>query len=365
MPNWSNYYTPDSLADTLLATIPGAWRPCDAVDICAGKGSLLSAVSRRWPSVLLHANDVAPVDPKCEHALMREQLDGREFALRSLEQGRRFDLVVANPPFGRNRLSPAISSQLKSSNFFSDASKKLLASHRLEVSMLVANALLVAPEGRLLAIVPETLAGGNSHELLRTWLSERFSQVVWKSIDRGDFRNQDIGLCYLHAIRLTNPMPTSVNTPDSDGLEAFPARVEVVRGRLVSNQTTTVGQVPVVHCGGRNSAKGWSRRAVDERQGRIVSPVWISPGDIVVTRVGRMAGTAQVYDGIERAILTDCMLRIDLDDTSRRLVANTAILKQISEKINDTCHGLGARFCRSVDVRRIFTEFASQLRLEG
>lgn len=136
------------------AVLLGAWvevKPDDEVlDIGTGCGILPLMLAQRGVSTV----DAVDLDgPSAEEAAMnfqasqwREHLNAFHDDIKTFDQGRRYDLIISNPPFFVN-------------SFKCDADRRNQARHTdtsLSFKDLIANALrLLKPDGRLSVVLPE------------------------------------------------------------------------------------------------------------------------------------------------------------------------------------------------------------------
>ena len=345
--DWSEYTTPDDVAAELVCRVNGI-HPRHVVDICAGRGSLLSAASARWSQAKLYANDILPT-LEGKHFDSICTMDGRLFALQEFSAGRTYNLVIANPPFGAT--FPFSTTPWPHS--LDSETLGLLGSQRIEQSMTIAAALLVADHGVLASIVPDTIVNGASYTPLRRWMSKRFKSFTVVSLTRGEFRNQDLGLALLIASKSVreealDPLAFTGSSHPPRDVEG----ISINRGRLISAQTCSRGGVQVVHAGGANSPGGVELRRC--RKSEILGTkeqIWVTRGDVVVTRVGRSAGSASIVDLQKPAILTDCVYRLRTSTLQakvrlRRLVESG----RLSSVLRKRAQGLGAKFIRRSDL---------------
>ena len=90
---YNKFYTPLDIANLLIGQLKVEY-PKSAVDICCGSHNLLSSAKQRWPNTKYVGVDII------EHYANGVECiksDGRKFAL---EHPNKFQLVLANPPFG-------------------------------------------------------------------------------------------------------------------------------------------------------------------------------------------------------------------------------------------------------------------------
>jgi hypothetical protein len=209
MSRWTPYFTPAAIAKALIGQLPKA-APRSVVDICAGTGGLLAECHQRWRRSYVVGNDLyRTAGPSfCSEWTRR---DGRRFALSCIEGDRYFDLVVANPPFGK------VVPFHGAGSLANGPATSLLASRRLECSMTTAAALLVGDGGTMASVVPDTLITGANSRAFQKWLHAQFESIEVDEVPRRAFRRMDLGLVLVRAHR------------KRPGIEKTSTRVEVTR----------------------------------------------------------------------------------------------------------------------------------------
>jgi hypothetical protein len=350
---WSKYFTPSDVGDQLVKMVQGV-DPRHAIDICAGRGHLLLATRRRWTRTKLFGNDLF----RKSRSRMFESWsckDGRRFAVDALEDGRTYDLVVANPPFGRTE--PLATSRL---DLIAPDARRLLASHRMECAMMTANALLVSEGGVLAAIVPRTMLDGATYAPFRDWLATSFRSIEVERLSRRYLGGNDLGLAILIATKTgpgcKSPSGGRASTEHSSDLQMVAAR----RGRLMSSQLKYGGTVPVLHCGGMSSDLPFSLRACSLNAVADQDQQWAVPGDIIVVRIGRRAGEAIVYEKDHAAVLTDCVFVIDAPERVLAVLRPRVADGTLGRLIAHSRTGLGAEFCTKGGVEDALSLLLSQ-----
>lgn len=351
MTDWLTYFTPTDLSEALLRKVR-LREPESIVDICAGRGNLLNAAARRWPSARLMGNDLYREQPDDIGVIRWSRREGRGFAQDMRASGGQVDLVVANPPFGKARPLADVDRDLP------PEVQRLLRSPRIECGMTVASALLVGPHGTLATIVPESLVHGPSYRRLREWLGSVFADVEVIQLARQKFGRRDLGVAFLIARRRlrTRKGPLPIASPFLDGGRPSPARgpvrIKITRGVLTSAALTRAGGAMVVHYGDHANGSAYRVRSTSLASARAIpAESLVQPGDVLVCRVGRYAGVASIYSGTEPAALTDCVLRVrGANENIRRALRKAVRAGLITKFAQQAVHGLGARFITQADL---------------
>lgn len=104
MPGPDAFYTPDGLAGKLLSFAVDT--PHTAIDFCVGDGGLLKAAEQRFPDIECSGIDIS--DEVVDNLAARQPLwhlgkcdfrDAEALAKIPFLRGKKFDLIVLNPPF--------------------------------------------------------------------------------------------------------------------------------------------------------------------------------------------------------------------------------------------------------------------------
>ncbi len=314
--DYRKYYTPVGLADSIIEEIVDC-HPEKVIDICCGSCNLLIAARKRWNNALLYGVDIVDVYNEKVHFT---KSDGREFACKC---EMKFDLIVANPPFGRiedDKKYPELYDGIYGGR-----------SSRLEVEMLFANIKLLKRDGVLMIILPSSVIEGDSFINLRKVLAHDYhiNKVIHLPID--SFGH---GRINTYAVEIINDKkissPTYVGTLDKlighkidykskdirdiyNGLwvteeEITNTKYDIKRGRISSCDFTESG-IKVLHTSKVDYGDKWqpSIRYADVGETKLV---YAERGDIVFARVGKSAGKWTRYNGRIKMPISDCLFRI-------------------------------------------------------
>lgn len=81
---------------------------------------------------------------------------------------------------------------------------------------------------------------------------------------------------------------------------------------------------------------------------------WVRSGDIIVSRVGRTAGMASVYNGYDPAVITDCIYRVKFTKTKEYEIVRAKIQSGEFNMYSKTvARGLGAKYVTQKDLHQI------------
>ena len=205
---WGAYYTPSAYVQLLLGRIEQAgfdWRRGSAVDPACGGGAFLTPVALRMQAALAPAEPGSVLDHIASHlsgfeidpfaawtsqlcveaALLPlcQQAGRRLPALVSVgdslaaDTGRRFDLVVGNPPYGKVTLEPALRQRYARSLYGHANLYGLFADLSLRWAL---------PDGVIALVTPTSFLGGQYFKALRALLADT---APLRSIDFVDERS--------------------------------------------------------------------------------------------------------------------------------------------------------------------------------
>ena len=166
--------TPVLLADALVAAL-GASEVSSWLDPCAGSGRLVEAAVRAGasPATIL-AIDLQPTSSALEE-LGVKQLPCTDFLEWSQRSDRRFDRIIANPPFVR--LSELEASLRARAMEVTTNGVEVLRTANYWVPFLVAAIGLLKPGGSLGYILPAAWEYADYASELRDWCSESFGEL--------------------------------------------------------------------------------------------------------------------------------------------------------------------------------------------
>jgi type I restriction enzyme M protein len=285
-------------------------------------------------------------------------MDGRKFAIRS---NNKYSLVVANPPFDKVDVInefPAVY----------NGNDRLLCSSRLEIEMLYANLMLVEQHGVLLIIMPISFIFAERHKKHREYLAKKYYIKRILKLPDDTFGSSRIKTCAMVICNeLSSCKLTEYCEVVCDGLNNYKiinsksllltnedwmkkktnheVAYNLKRGNISSNQFSSKGKV-VLHTAGES--KNW---APTKRFTKAIvpNPVYAESGDIIVSRVGRSAGSFYLYKG-KRVMISDCLYCLK-DPTG--IIVNTIMNK----KYDSIIEGVSTPYITMSD----FTEWISSL----
>ena len=311
--DYSKYYTPIDIAERLMDEV-GSFSPISAVDICCGSFNLLLAAKKKWPNLSIVGVDINPsINQKIDNF---QQNDGRDFALNN--RGK-FELVVANPPFGNIGINNSFP-QLYD-GFFVE-----YRTSRIEIEMLIANLFMLAKNGILLIILPSSFVEGERYNNIREIIANNYSVDKIIKLDIRTFGSAMIN-SYALVIRNTKPVKcaklldfssmcnnkekivASVDLLSGNWLSTSNscniAEWDVRRGTISSSFFIQRGQ-PILHTS-KVATKWYPQIRYISKKTK--PHVLAENGDIIVSRIGKSAGEWCLYKG-EKIPISDCLFRI-------------------------------------------------------
>lgn len=170
----SQYYSSAPISDLLVGSVEGV--PSSVLDLAAGKGDLLLAAKRRFPSVEAFANDIDKENvtqylkkvPEI-HAFSGDALDSQ--ALKGgVDNYSPYDLVVGNPPFGATIANLSLQQEIYEAL---GVKVSLNTAIRLEIAFLAKGIFYTSDKGYISIVLPRTLSQGFTHKKLRGALLKR------------------------------------------------------------------------------------------------------------------------------------------------------------------------------------------------
>ncbi|MDH6671245.1 type I restriction-modification system DNA methylase subunit [Paenibacillus sp. LBL] len=333
--DYSKYYTPKLLAELLVSEC-GLINPDSIVDICAGSWNLLNAARAKWPTASITGVDI---DSRSINSIIME---GRLFSIDQVVSGRKYDLVLANPPFKYESPHPTVVDALRT--LTEDYQFPGYTINRLESTMMICNSLLVKDEGYLAAIVPIGLINSLTQWPLRKYLCQGFTLKKIIYLPDKSFGSEALAtaIVILQKKELDN-IETNIYKAymeaDTYNLEWIEARsTELIKEGLwagdyipkgnghslhnkiirnsVSSGTFRESGKPVLHstsiCFGviNHSGIKYTHRIPNY-------PKFTQKNDIILTRVGRKCGDfATITEREEGYLTSDCVFIIRPKDSS-------------------------------------------------
>ena len=181
-------YTPQNTSDQLVASAQSV-DPSTIADFCAGKGSLLEAARRRWPSARLYANDV---DPSVRNAIPNVHwlnLDflSEDFDKLSTQLPRYFDVILLNPPFCFER-----SQGYRTRDTYAEVQGSIAFAFMFKALKYLNFG------GELLAVMPTSTLQSERDSAARRKLKEAFNCNLISQPSYGRFPGLDVSTYLLH-----------------------------------------------------------------------------------------------------------------------------------------------------------------------
>jgi hypothetical protein len=300
------HYTPSEIADLMAAAVPSGFSPHVVADFAVGRGSLLEATHRRWPTALHVANDAHRASAQlvqrrkpdwivCNADFLHPQSRTRSklFALFGA-----IDLVLLNPPFSQRGVKPI------------PLSINGVDTHcGMATAFVCRSVTFLAPDGHLVAVLPK--GSLFSERDRQAWDLLRAHWLVDDVADLGSFAFSGV-TASARVLRISH------TTKESPARAAVPAGVVpnwLVRGQCqmhtVADRLSRCG-LPLVHStnlrGGNTVLDGTQRV---RHPNSVMGPLVLFP------RVGQISsGKICVLPKQERVVLSDCVMAILTTSTS-------------------------------------------------
>lgn len=300
MPGPDAYYTPAGLASRLLSFVIG--NPQSAIDFCVGDGGLLTAATERFPDIDCYGLDIS--DEVVDGLRQRQAQwnlgccdfkDREALAIIPFLQGRRFDLIVLNPPFTCRG---------------SSINKAFIGETEYHVStamsFLVGALPYLSETGAIYAILPITCVYSEKDQKCWQYLEENYHACVLTEVHKAYFKGKctpNIVLVYLGR----QPYPEEDARLDfSVGDFGFSLK-GIKRGRLGVYEMKKVeagnDRLPFIHTtnmrGGELVDVGYTRKGIKES---------VKGYGLLIPRVCNPNIEKLVVLDREECILSDCVV---------------------------------------------------------
>ena len=317
--DYSKFYTPIEIASVLINQLDIA-PPESVIDICCGGGNLLMAAHMRWKKANLIGVDIKQQYLERVKCVLS---DGRKFAL---THSNKYSLVLANPPFDY------VSPYLEFPELYEEMDKNYITS-RLEVEMLFANLKLLDDDGTLLIIMPSSFVTSERFSKYRKYIARRYHLKYIISLPLETFGSSNINT---YALIIKNCSPEKRRTYRCDIIlsrnEGYQltaknlhsrnlvkigdwereytgkrplANLDFRRGNISSNHFSKDGAV-VLHTA--KKMDGW-KPSIRYTIASLEKAVFADEGDIIISRVGKSAGSWTIHEG-GKVPISDCLFRI-------------------------------------------------------
>ncbi|WP_449393203.1 N-6 DNA methylase [Eoetvoesiella caeni] len=319
-----------------------------AIELGVGPGTLLDAVSSRWPDAKCISVDIDPLHNRtklghyqyhyCEDALVPD------ISSRIGLEPESADVAVCNPPFITSAWRPEFEHILSRAGLLP---KQISLGFGVDILFLAQNLWMLRSKGQLGIIVPSGLICGQRSKHIRDWLLERhaISEVV--ELPAGTFTGTEVRTFLLCLTKdKSSDAPIMLSKVDAAGIASKPLyisqqegsfrldytyfaagyrpahemfvsqpRLEVIRGNIGANAARTRG-IDVLHTTdiapsdfeplylGTTTVDGYGRHLTAKK------------GDVIMARVGRefYKKIALVHAG--ESIISDCLFALRSDQYS-------------------------------------------------
>lgn len=300
MPGPDAYYTPAGLASRLLSYAID--HPCTAIDFCVGDGGLLSAAEEKFPGITCYGVDIS--EEVIAGLKLRQPSwnlshcdfkDGRALDKIKFLKGKKFDLIVLNPPFTCRG---------------SSINKAFIGKDEYHVStamsFLVGALSYLSDSGSIYAILPITCVYSEKDRKCWHYLEENYHACVLTEIHKAWFNGKctpNIVLVYLGRV----PYP-EVDARHEFGVGDFGFSLKgIKRGHLsvceMKKVKTGGDRLPYIHTtnmrGGKLVNVGYTQKGTKES---------VKGYGLLIPRVCNPNMEKLVVYGGEECILSDCVV---------------------------------------------------------
>ncbi len=333
------YYTPVEVAEILLELLP-AKKYNKVIDICCGSWNLLNVAQMKFPNAKYFGVDVdREAKALCLDSAKFLCEDGRKFAIAQHELGKKYDLILSNPPFGYISEDDRVFPDIPIDELIPE-----LLTKRYEHEMMQANMLLTEKDGVLIFILPSTFVEGYSAHKIRKAVAKKFCILKIVQLPNETFGSKKISTYALimklrgcaeadsteylvmSKKRVEKYEITSLKNIKEERIlsgnwienienrKSKCLHVQSYRGNISSSQMSATGK-RILHCSSLFLREEWKpgvRYCNDECV--LESGKKVYPGDIIVNRIGKYAGYwAQCK---EEAYISDCIIAFSATDIS-------------------------------------------------
>ena len=346
-------YTPQVTSDQLVkaATIIP---PKTVVDFCAGRGSLLEAARRRWPTAKLFANDS---DPKVMNSLPGANWVNLDFlgehfdAFSPKTFPKEYDLVLLNPPFCFYR-----SQEFRPRGVYADVRCSVA------FSFLFTALQYLSTDGELLAVMPTSTLKSERDDEARKILKKRYKCRLISSPSYDRFPGLDVSTYLLQVHSAKKRKSTAVVT---NSLSSARVPWQITRGSVSvrrSKRQEYVGLHNWIHTTSISNSTIVTRYMLPD--GFLARDQKFLPKtSLILPRVGKVRpGDLLVTSRSE--ILSDCLLGVTFDDPKLAYIILGGINTNYSS-FSKLYAGTGAPYTTQNKVSKFIERLISQSQLRS
>ncbi len=359
--NKYSYYTPEELADEIVKLLPKR-EYGSVIDICCGTWNLLSAAYKKYPMARFFGVDTD--ESIAEHVFADAEFilnDGREFAAREKREGRTYDLILSNPPFGN-----LDDSEVYWNNKSPEIEFSALRCKRYEAEMMLANIYLAHKNSVLVFILPITFVKGESFRKARRQIANAFNvlQIIELPINtfkgnrlktvaiilekernskrKANYKKATLDKATWKFVQVCKITYKDIKTGNWTGEKINKGNLEIKRGMIHSGEMGS-GKNIVLHCSSTIEKGKW-RPSVRYTNKPI--KIKAEDGDILINRIGRGAGYWCINDR-DNVGVSDCLFVIKNTnkDLIKKLCDNT-----VEGKLNISARGVSTMYITQADI---------------
>lgn len=337
------FYTPDSLARSMVRSLPKGFTPSKVADFTAGEGSLLEAAATLWPDAAIYANDV------CSRTARKLRAQEPQWSVscvdfvseRSRAQSQfgqlkgAFDLILLNPPFSQRGMKPT-----------SWPGMPEVTTGQAALFLYIALGYL-APSGYLLAILPDGCLSSTRDRKGWLALAATYDIKVISNNPRNSFRGVS---ARTSIVRIKKKAPQKQMRTSSQS-SAITLSTAVIRGtyQMHSIKDSRRG-ITLVH------TSELRQGAVINSERRIMAEKTIRGPALLFPRVGHVTPEKVcVLEASREVALSDCVLGIQCISTEQASELRTRLLNSWP-KFAEGFRGTGAPYITVQRAARIFDD---------
>ena len=337
-------YTPQNTSDQLVAFARSV-DPSTVVDFCAGRGSLLEAARRRWPSARLYANDV---DSSVINAMSNVHWLNLDFLSEKFDRlnsqfPRYFDVILLNPPFC-----------IDGSQRFRTLDTYVDTQGSIALAFLSKALKYLAFGGELLAVMPTSTLQSERDSKARRKLKKTFncSIVSQPSYDR--FPGLNVSTYLLH-VRLRK-FQFRENESCGDR-EATIVPWQIRRGKISIRRNDRKVEIPPhgwIHTTSIRNSNIVTRYKLPQKHNNC-EKIFLPKNSLVIPRVGKVQ-EGDILVTSRREVLSDCLIGVTFQDYRLPM----EILKRINDNFSSFSQiysGTGAPYTTKTKI----SDFIQQL----
>lgn len=349
--NWSKYYTPLKIAESIIEEIPKNFYPKYVLDICVGGGNFLKAANKRWSNskfIGCDINETKTIELKRAKIFQIDALNIENLTQTINLPNNAPKLILANPPFGKYK------SKVQHSSFtvLDEATKNL---NRIEANMLISNISILNKGDYFGAILPENFFSSIKFKSFKKEFLRHF-EIIKNGVSDKYFHNSEVKTRIF--IGKFKGVQKPLNNNSQTINENISCTYQMFRGidnsLIQKNYRTSINTTEVIHFNNLNSDNKKLYIISDPKFDRLRT----TTNDLLILRVGRNSGKCFTIDkNHTNKIISDHFYIV------KNIKLSKNKLKNIQQALISKRKGITAKYICKSDIVSVLNELTKSKKI--